>query len=125
MTGDGQSLADQADRLEALLSSVHEIHSRKDAARAKALVALRRELSAQVATLALVVRPILERTYNPATQAEFRRLHSALLASLALHQANWPAVLLLQAFNDAEYAQSASGVDTAGRALIAWLRMHR
>ena len=57
---------------------------------------------------------------DPALTQQFRNHFSAMRSRAATHQANWPAVRLVDA--DAEYQRSARAVREANRAFVAWMR---
>lgn len=123
MPSNRRLLLDEAARLERLMADLTIIRSRQDDGRGKALVALRREMSVQVAAVASTVRPMLNEQDSGA-RSTFSHLHSTLLSRLALHQANWSAVRVVaaDAGDDDNYRLSALTVDEANLALIRWLR---
>lgn len=121
MSQDRDAMRVEADGLRQLLASFQGIRERDDADRGKALVSLRRDLSARVTAIAAIVRPLLQRTGDAQADADFRRVHSTMMTRMASHQASWPAVLLLRGGNDEEYTRSARMVDEAGQALVAFL----
>lgn len=123
MQADRQLLLDEAVKLERLMADLTTIRTRHDAEWGKALVSLRRQMSAEVSAIAGIVRPMLNKR-DYAARSTFSGLYSTLLTRLALHQANWSAVRLAaaDATDDDDYQRSALTVDEANLALIRWLR---
>lgn len=123
MTDEERKLIAKVAKFEDLLNSMKMIRTRQDSERGKVLVGLRRKLSDQIADIVAMMRPFIERRGDEAAKNEFRRLHSTLLAALALHQANWPAIAVVKAVDDHKYIRSAGAVDEAAEATIRWLRI--
>jgi hypothetical protein len=122
MTDEEHQLVAEVTKFEDLLASLQALRSPHGGECGKALVGLRRQLSGQVAEIASLARPLLDRRGDIRASDEFRRLHSTLLSKLALHQASWPAVEVVKAIDDVGYKRSAQTVDQAAAAMSQWVR---
>jgi hypothetical protein len=107
-------------KLEAIQADLAAIATRDDEGRRADLIALRRQLSDQIALLGRLADDLFGNHVSPELKAEYRSRFSAMRSKTALHQANWPAVRLGQ-FDD-DYRTSATGVRDANRAFVAWMR---
>jgi hypothetical protein len=111
------SFADELAALEGLLSQIAAVTSRTDDARRKELVTLRRQLSSHIAGVGRAGDAFFaDRDDISVYRARFSRMRSM----AALHQADWPAVLLGE--RPEEFRASASRMREANRGFIAWAR---
>ena len=115
-----------SENVERELAELEQIHSRfkenagrTDERRRHDLIDLRRELSMQIARVGELAEPFVNR-HGPAMLQTYRDHYSRMRSVAALHQANWPAVLLGQ--REDEYAASAHSVRQAAYDFIAWMR---
>ncbi|HEX8300696.1 hypothetical protein [Sphingomonas sp.] len=114
------AISGSLDALEAIQADLAEVATRADDQRRQDLINLRRRLAAQIAEIGRVSQPVLMRHADAATMTEYRAKFSQMRSAAALHQADWPAVLLGE--REAEYRASAQGVREANREFVAWLR---
>lgn len=105
--------------LEGVQGRLATIASRTDDQRRHELIALRRELSLQIAQVGRVADAIFAAT-DAETAREYRTRFSRMRSAAAMHQANWPAVRLGEAVD--EYRKSALAVREANRDFVAWTR---
>jgi len=115
-----------SENVERELAGLEQIHlrfqenaSRTDERRRHDLIDLRRELSMQIARVGELAEPYVH-GYGPVILQTYRDHYSRMRSVAALHQANWPAVLLGQ--RESEYAASAQSVRQAAYDFIAWMR---
>jgi hypothetical protein len=97
---------------------VAAVRDRSDAERKLALVNSRRQLSEQIGQLGPVIETDADLASNPDKQKEISRLFAAMRYSLALHQANWPAVKIDE--DPAAYRESSLGVKAKSDAFWSW-----
>ena len=113
-------LLKELDRFERQHALVAAIAVRTDDERQRDLIQLRRELAECIARVGEAGEQYYRGLAEQARLAEFRSLFSKMRATTAAHQANWPAIKLLEA--SAEYRKSAQAVTDAIKAFIAWVR---
>lgn len=93
---------------------------RRDEQRKQALVRSRRLLAEQMGKLGLSIEQDTLLATDSGKQQEMNRLFAAMRYSLALHQANWPAVKIDE--DPVAYQASAHNVQEKSRAFWAWCR---
>ena len=113
-------LSREVDLLETVQSQLAEVASRDDDQRRHDLIVLRRQLSAQIAAVGTIAEPIFAAHGDAEVQRSYRAKFSQMRSAAALHQANWPAVMLDERPDD--YRASALGVREANRDFVAWIR---
>ena len=114
------TLGQEIDALEAVHSRLAEIALRDDEQRRHDLIALRRQLALQIAAVGNAAEPIFGTHTDSDIQRSYRAKFSQMRSAAALHQANWPAVMLGKRLE--EYRASAVGVGEANRDFVAWIR---
>lgn len=110
----------ELDSLERVQAELRALASRDDDQRRNDLVVLRRNLSAQIAQVGRVAEPVFGTLADAATVQDYRGLFSKMRSATALHQANWPAVMLGERHE--EYRASALAVHEVHRTFLAWMR---
>jgi hypothetical protein len=111
------SFANELSALESLLARIAEVTARTDDARRGELVALRRNLSSQIASIGRAGDALFAGRED---LAAYRAKFSCMRSAAALHQADWPAVLLGE--RPGEFRASADRMREANRDFIAWAR---
>ena len=96
------------------------IGTRRDEERKQALVRSRRLLAEQIGKLGPAIEQDAILATDPGKQREMSRLFAAMRYSLALHQANWPAVKIDE--DPVAYQESAHIVQEKSRAFWQWCR---
>ena len=105
--------------LERVQARLATIATRTDDQRRHDLIALRRELSQQIARVGQVADPIFAAA-DVEIAREYRARFSRMRSAAAMHQANWPAVRLGESAE--AYRKSALAVREANRDFVAWTR---
>jgi hypothetical protein len=117
------AISETVERELAALEQIHlqfrDIANRTDDRRRHDLIELRRQLSAQIAKVGELAEPIVSGHDSTIRQA-YRDHFSKMRSVAALHQANWPAVMLGQ--RDEEYAASGQLVRQSAFEFTAWMR---
>lgn len=108
------------DTLERIQNDLASIASRTDEQRKRDLIALRRDISAQIALVSQLAEPVISATGDTQLLQAYRTNFSRMRSIAALHQANWPAVTLGERV--AEFRASSATVAEANREFIAWIR---
>jgi hypothetical protein len=101
---------------------VAAIGVRSDEARKQALVRSRRELSERIGELAPAIEADADLAAQPEKHKEVGRLFAAMRYSLAVHQADWPAVKIDE--DPAAYRHSALNVQEKSKAFWGWWQQH-
>ena len=114
------AIAREVDSLERVQAELADIASRNDDRRRHDLVELRRKLAAQIGEVGRTADPLFSRIDDDELTQAYRAKFSRMRSATALHQADWPAVLLGERAD--EYRASAIGVREANRDFVAWMR---
>ncbi|RYE04067.1 MAG: hypothetical protein EOP61_02110 [Sphingomonadales bacterium] len=114
------AIAREVDLLETVQSQLAAVSNRDDEQRRHDLIELRRALSAQIAAVGKVADPVFTAKGDDETLRIYRAKFSRMRSAAALHQADWPAILLGE--RPEEYRASALGVREANRDFVAWVR---
>lgn len=117
---DLRAVVRELDLLEKVQAELAEVAPREDDQRRHDLIELRRRLSAQIAAVGRASDPIFAAIGDSETARTYRAKFSKMRSAAALHQANWPAVLLGE--RPDEYQESAMGVREANQDFVAWMR---
>jgi len=114
---DNKSLAGEIDALEALLGKIAAVTARDDDQRRFELVALRRELASRIASVGVAGEAVFGGSPH---HADYRAKFSKMRSMAAIHQAQWPAVLLGERGD--EFRASAAAMKEANRDFMTWAR---
>ncbi|RYD68041.1 MAG: hypothetical protein EOP58_01655 [Sphingomonadales bacterium] len=117
---DLESITRELDLLEKTQADLAGVASRQDDQRRHDLIGLRLRLSAQIAAVGDAANPLFAGLEDAETARIYRSKYSQMRSAAALHQANWPAVLLGE--RPDEYRASALAVREANRDFVAWMR---
>jgi hypothetical protein len=115
-----QQLLHALDVLEALYADVAAITARSDVERKRELVAKRRELSEHLGKLAKLAEGAFAARGDAELMLDYRSRLSKVRARMAMHQADWPAVLLGE--RPDAFRASARQMREANREFIQWMR---
>jgi hypothetical protein len=110
----------ERDVLERVQAELAAVAGREDDQLRHDMIELRRQLSMQIVEVGRAIDPIFAATEDAETVRTYRAKFSNVRSAAALHQANWPAVLLGE--RPEEYRASALGVREANRDFVAWMR---
>ena len=114
------ALAAELDKLQRVQADLASIATRTDDRRRHDLIALRRLLSDQIATVGIMADPFFS-VLGDETLRTYRAKFSHMRSAAALHQADWPAVRLGESVD--AYRASALGVREANREFVAWAKV--
>ena len=114
------AIAEALDSLERVQAELAGIATRSDDRRRHDLVELRRALSMQIAEVGRRADPVFSAHPDLELGQQYRARFSRMRSAAAMHQANWPAVMLGE--RPDEYRASALGVRQANREFVAWMR---
>jgi hypothetical protein len=117
---DLSAIARELDALEELLTQIGAVTARQDDGRRYDLVQMRRKLAARIASVGQVSEPVFHAAGAGLAQ-DYRAKFSRMRSMAAMHQANWPAVMLVDDREDA-FRASAQRMREANRDFIAWMR---
>lgn len=106
--------------LETTCNELANLGSRLDNRRPQDLIALRRQLSAQLAGVNDLSETLFRASGRTDVHAEYRSRYSAMRSAIAYHQANWPATTMNAEQN--KYFASARSVTSSCQEFIKWLR---
>jgi hypothetical protein len=108
------------DALEKLNADIGDVARRNDDERLRELIALRRKLAEQIAVVGQLGDAIFVQRGDDTLLRTYRSGFSRMRSAVALHQANWPAVMLGE--RPDEYRASAVTARDASREFIEWAR---
>ena len=117
---DLSELVRELDTLERIHADIAAVTKREDDRRRYDLVELRRQLSAQIARVGQIAEPLFTRTGDEELAQLYRAKFSKMRSMVAMHQANWPAVLLGE--RPEEFRASALPMRDANRDFLGWMR---
>ena len=101
-----QAFSEALAELERILTAMAEMSKRTDPDWKREFIEMRRQLQSQLATVAAAADQCLQIKGNPEAATKLREGWTKMRSSLALHQANWPAVRIDR--EDKSYLDSAS-----------------
>lgn len=107
----------EVQKLERIFSKLEDAAASQSDSRQE-IVDLRKSLSLQLPMVTKAASLYFSAVQQPTLESEFRQRLSSLRATVALHQANWPAIKIDRGHLD--YLESAKSVASARRTLVDW-----